>query len=453
MASNDYECTSQVFSDIGNGLYLNPELADVNFIFESNDNHVERVPAHKILLMAASDVFRVMFNGQWKEKDEVEIADTSVSVFKEFLQFFYIDRVKLTVANINVVFKLGHKYNVTKCMTVCKKFMVNTLTNDSILQRYALAIQFDQDDLVNVLEKLIGINTKPILESAEFLKCSRSVVSGILNIDVLSCTEVELFEACMNWVKANANQSQLSRKLVKSHLGNLFRYLRFGSMSINEFATVTSSHREIFSFDEYTDIIQMIGSKQHKSKFFNGIRSKRELKINDAANDEKRQAEIICNRKILSSQNQRARTKDTTTFSSTDPLLLHTIHLPKIIGHDGKKYHSPQMKIAIEEIPHSAISTEKVLLYEGQTNLTTNSGCERFDKPILIKPGSTYRIHMEQLPLGIYYSKLLKEKVEIKSGITIDFKSTKDDDDDDDPNGSCGLIQKLYFDPVWPLVP
>lgn len=60
------EYSVQIISSAGEKLYLSEEFADFYFIFKpkagSNDQ-CERVPAHKILLVTSSDVFRVMFNG------------------------------------------------------------------------------------------------------------------------------------------------------------------------------------------------------------------------------------------------------------------------------------------------------------------------------------------------------------------------------------------------------
>lgn len=60
-------------------------------MFELADDRYEPVPAHKIFLVTFSDVFRVMLNGTWIEKNEVKICDASPSAFKEILQFIYLD--------------------------------------------------------------------------------------------------------------------------------------------------------------------------------------------------------------------------------------------------------------------------------------------------------------------------------------------------------------------------
>lgn len=71
-------------------LYLNEELADVNFLFK-NEGKAVKVPANKAILAALSPVFRAMFFGQLQEKGDVDIVDATSDGFKEFLQLFYIN--------------------------------------------------------------------------------------------------------------------------------------------------------------------------------------------------------------------------------------------------------------------------------------------------------------------------------------------------------------------------
>lgn len=87
--------TNPIYSTVGEKLYLSKKSADFYLIFEISDGKYERIPAHKNLLVAASDVFEVMFNGTWKEKNEVEIVDAPIAVQKnahlsETWDFLYI---------------------------------------------------------------------------------------------------------------------------------------------------------------------------------------------------------------------------------------------------------------------------------------------------------------------------------------------------------------------------
>lgn len=94
MSKNKFN--SRVVVSATRALYLDVETAD---IFGS-----ERISAHKTLLVAASKVFRAMFNGQWEEKDEV-ISNVSAADFKTFLQYFYFDETEKLSINQTVLLK------------------------------------------------------------------------------------------------------------------------------------------------------------------------------------------------------------------------------------------------------------------------------------------------------------------------------------------------------------
>lgn len=78
-------------------LYLNDTTtSDVYFMFYSSDSDgnetVDRLPAHRIILAAASSVFHQMFYGDLRKENDVLISDTTKDAFAEFLQFFLSER-------------------------------------------------------------------------------------------------------------------------------------------------------------------------------------------------------------------------------------------------------------------------------------------------------------------------------------------------------------------------
>ncbi|XP_055303106.1 BTB/POZ domain-containing protein 6-B-like [Sitodiplosis mosellana] len=216
-----------------------------------------------------------MFNGTWKEKDEVEIADSYAAAFKEFLQFFYFGQVQLTTENVSKVMYLGEKYNVAECLVVCSKFVKNNLNDDNVCRNYGLATLFNQEDLKRSCETVIGLNTNAVLNSIDFLSCDPKVLAKILRLNWLSCTEVELFEACMSWVKTATEKNDLTKELVQAQLGDSLYNIRFGSMSFEEFGTLVPTYGQLFTTTEYVDIIQMITNKEFQSNKFNQNREKR----------------------------------------------------------------------------------------------------------------------------------------------------------------------------------
>ena len=190
------EYAIQVASEAIKKLYGDERTADVYFTFKSK----ERIPAHKYLLAAASDVFDAMFYGPVKEEGDVKIDDASAVGFMEFLRFFYFDKIKLTMANIGDVMNLGQKYNVTECFNLCVRFLTENLTVDNVFEIHNIAVLFERDDLKAKCEFLIESNTQEILQSTNFLECNHRDLNLILKLDFLSCSETFVFEAVMSWL-------------------------------------------------------------------------------------------------------------------------------------------------------------------------------------------------------------------------------------------------------------
>lgn len=76
------------------------------------------------------------------------------------------------------------------------------------------------------------------------------MLSHILKMDTLSCAETKVFHACMAWVKAKAEEEQVTKEMIQIHLGDLFFDIRFGSMTIEEFTVLLNFYGNLFSWDD-----------------------------------------------------------------------------------------------------------------------------------------------------------------------------------------------------------
>lgn len=435
----------EVVSTIGQKLYLDAQMADVYFVFMSNGVAIERVPAHKNHLAVVSKVFEKMFNGKWTEKDEVKIVDATAAAFKEFLQFFYFDRVVVSMDHVDEVMNLGKKYDVNECLTVCEKFLRHQLTDDNVCWAYALAILFDQVKLQRTCEMLIGLNANKVLKSKSFLQINQNVLAHILAIDWLSCSEVELFEACMAWIKTKSNETTLTKSLVKLYLGNLFNHFRFGSMTFSEFASLIPSYGKLFAIDEYMEIIQMIADEQFEPMTFSANREPRCGTQPDFEDNK-----IHCTR-LASSQNSTKpyfiRELEVTTFSVNEPLLLigflcEDIHM--YCDEEFTDMESVPTYITIVEIsqdfPH-----DECFLHDEENEIRSFVWSHIvLPKPILIRPGFFYEIRLKQdPPMNCSSQVLMKSEVKIEPDILIRFH--RDTFLDNDKYAARGLIWDLDF--------
>ncbi|XP_055299859.1 uncharacterized protein LOC129567229 [Sitodiplosis mosellana] len=273
-------------------------------------------------------------------------------------------------------------------------------------------------------ESKIKYNTNEILSSSSFLDCDQNVLKRILQMDSLFCTEAELIEACMSWVKSVSNQEQLTREIVQKQLGDLFYEMPFGSMSLEEFAAFDRSYGGLFTLDEYREIIQIFASKDFQPELF---RAKRKIFYgthptwNEAA-------VVVCDRTIQDTDDpQFIENVETTTFSTNKTILLGAIECARLyefILNQWKATVKFPTKITITESEESTASGEGRIVYNGEADLDSLV-LIRLPNPILIKPGFVYKIRMEQDPPPKYcMTWKLKSQVEIESGITVKFHSS-----------------------------
>lgn len=190
------------------------------------------------------------------------------AVFKEFLQFIYLEKAELSNLNVDGVMYLAHKYNVVECFRHCLRIVGDTLKDENVCSGLGLAILYDQKELKECCEQYISTNSDAVLNSASFLSCDQQTLKYILNIDFFSCSEIEVLKASMAWVSSKSTQTILNRKIVQAHLGDAFYDFRFKSVTVAEFAAFSGEYGCLFTADEYVEIIRMIGQPEFNSKGF-----------------------------------------------------------------------------------------------------------------------------------------------------------------------------------------
>lgn len=251
-------------------LYLDRDVTgDVTFIVETEQIHV-----HKCVLVALSSKYRAQFCGPNPDEGDVTVAHVSASSFKEFIKFFYVETVDLSVENIEEILDLSKQSLVDDFIETCESFLMKTVAElNNVCWCYRLAILYDNKQLRNHCEELISENTTNVLTSSDFIECDREVLLNILKMDTINCKETEIFNACIKWARAACKHKNLDDtdvKNLRTVLGDVVYQIRFASMSMEEFTTLHKSHEGFFSSDESIEIFYIIGKLQEfNSQKFN----------------------------------------------------------------------------------------------------------------------------------------------------------------------------------------
>lgn len=396
---------------------------DVFFAFSKDG---KRVPAHKLILACGSEVLKSKFfrkeHSQYFCEEIGDVPgydDVTGDAFLEFLQFFYLNEIKLTMEHIVDVVKLVDYYQVGKCMDICWKFLQDNIMDNGMIG-LDLALLYGQNEVKKFYENHFIVNIQRVLEDGNFLQCSERVLEHILKMEFLSCSEAELFEACMSWVAVKSGQVPVTKELVERHIKCFFREIRFKSMTSEECSTLTDSYESVLSTD-FRVITKMIAIPDFHSNDFNNhprmpaMNENSVIKFNRVSS----QPPMEPGDWTGSSEEER------TIFSTDKPLLLGGLVCEKLMYvYDWNEAELPRglsVDVTITELERVGSSSGTLLLA-----MTVCLGSARneikFPKLVLIRPDYWYEIRIPQFPVGYCYANaILKDDVE-ESDVTIRFE-------------------------------
>lgn len=380
------------------------------------------------------------FNGTWKENTEVEIVDASADGFKEFLQFIYLGEVSITVDNVAEVMFLGKKYHIDECLAACSKFLKNILDEKNICWGYQLAITYEQENLKRFCEVVIGSKTKEVLASDGFLRCDFNVLSHIVMLNRLACSEYDLFEACMKRIETLGQENESAKEAAKTECRNLFNHFRFGSLSNDELVALSSDYSQWFSYQEYREIIQLTLSANFQPKLLNENRQKRIDSIPHMNQNQISYYRVLS--RFGSAQKYNIKNIETTTFSTNQSVLLTKIFCNYIYKNQQRLTEKLSTELTIFELPDQAHPDKKNTLHTEKTHFLCNKETAiTLHQPLFIKNWLKYEIQFKQTPSNESCNWSLL-KTEISDG---DFTVKFHDDIPDNDTLSRGLIYKICF--------
>lgn len=134
--------TQRVF--LGEEFVNNPTLSDVTFLIDG-----KKFYAHKICLVASSDIFRAMFDGLYKERNaqNVEIPNISWEVFELMMRFIYTGRISITKHLAQDLLVAADQYLIEGLKRLCEYTIAQDICVDNIPMMYDLADTFNASAL------------------------------------------------------------------------------------------------------------------------------------------------------------------------------------------------------------------------------------------------------------------------------------------------------------------
>lgn len=260
MAERVFVRSAESFRSNCEKLYLDAVTADVKFVFEVVDTaQCIEIQAHKNILSVNSPVFHAMFYGPIKEGNAIRIMDASPSAFTEFLQFFYLNTVRLTSNNIIEVAYLCNKYEVARGLQVCEIPLQESVTDDinNICSEYQAVLLLQIDSVIKVCENAIADNAKQVLESSNFLECNHATFQRILKLVASKCAAATIVNAGIAWAKAQCRRNQmiLTTNNLKTQLQGSIGLMPFDRLTAEQFSQHIQNYNGLLSCEELQAIV------------------------------------------------------------------------------------------------------------------------------------------------------------------------------------------------------
>lgn len=231
------------------------ETGDIKFLIDS-----AVIPAHRNIMAAISPKYKTQFYGHMAEKNVIHVNGVTAAAFQEFLQFFYTDKVALTMENIEDVLSLCKQSLVDDLVNECSNFLIDEVRLVQLLWCYELAGQYGLDQLKKHCIKQIGVNIKILFKMAIFLDCERDMLCNILDFDWLNCNEKDVFEGCISWARAKCKQNGMNASTadLRTELGDALFKIRFCSMAAEDFARIDKKYPGLLLEQESIEVFHAI---------------------------------------------------------------------------------------------------------------------------------------------------------------------------------------------------
>lgn len=360
-----------------------------------------------------------MFFGPLKNEGDIEIVDADADAFKEFLQFFYLSKVKISMENLWEVVRLIDMYDIIDHVRANGPTFEGKLTLENICWTYQLAIYLKHERLMKACESKIRSRMKVIFALDSFKRIDRETLKHILELSDLECDEIDVFNGCLAWAKLACSEYGLDGSNVQNlrmALGDCIESIRYSEMEVAEFDTIAEMHHDLFTQDEIADIRLMLTSPDYEPKIFSA--NPRRYKWN--------KHKVLECRWQPNLRTHLLEDPEIILFSSNYLTLLGEIHGP------GTRYDCfVNVRITAYDRLYSKDSAKK--LYEGEFQAFCEYSLEiQLPQPIVIKPCVLYEIRLnimdpyqKTFPNWKSARQVEKTRIDLDKDIKIDFHQTE----------------------------
>ncbi|KAB1276505.1 Kelch-like protein 7 [Camelus dromedarius] len=184
--------------DLGD-LIIRKTLCDVILMVQER-----KIPAHRVVLAAASHFFNLMFTTNMLESKsfEVELKDAEPDIIEQLVEFAYTARISVNSNNVQSLLDAANQYQIEPVKKMCVDFLKEQVDASNCLGISVLAECLDCPELKATADDFIHQHFTEVYKTDEFLQLDVKRVTHLLNQDTLTVrAEDQVYDAAVRWLK------------------------------------------------------------------------------------------------------------------------------------------------------------------------------------------------------------------------------------------------------------
>ncbi|XP_036002426.1 kelch-like protein 7 isoform X2 [Fundulus heteroclitus] len=196
-------------------------LCDVTLVVKGR-----RFSAHRLVLAAGSELFRLMFTTNMMESasDEVELRGVDPEIVELLMDYIYTAQISITTRNVQPLLHAASQYRIEPVQKMCEDFLKESIDVTNCMGMWALAHYLYCEGLKAHAEVCVIKHFKESSMSIDFLELHVTCLSRILWNDNLSVPEEQIYEAALRWLNHDLPNRQ-------QHLVEVLSCVRFPLLS------------------------------------------------------------------------------------------------------------------------------------------------------------------------------------------------------------------------------
>lgn len=187
------------FMGIMNTMRKQKTLCDVVLMVQER-----KIPAHRVVLAAASHFFNLMFTTNMLESKsfEVELKDAEPDIIEQLVEFAYTARISVNSNNVQSLLDAANQYQIEPVKKMCVDFLKEQVDASNCLGISVLAECLDCPELKATADDFIHQHFTEVYKTDEFLQLDVKRVTQLLNQDTLTVrAEDQVYDAAVRWLK------------------------------------------------------------------------------------------------------------------------------------------------------------------------------------------------------------------------------------------------------------